>query len=617
MECKRVVLFLVLAFSPVRSIASADQWVEVRSSHFTLLTDSNEKQGRQVLDQFERMRWVFQTLFPNVNVDPVAPIVVIAAKNEKVFQSFEPEEYLARGQVHLAGYFLGAQDKNYVLLRMDAERESHPYATIYHEYTHLQFKSALEWMPLWLNEGLAEFFQNTDIRNKEVLLGQPSADDINYLRQERLIPLPVLLKVDAGSPYYHEEQKGSVFYSESWALTHYLEVTDKEKGTNRLFNYLTLMSHHEDAVAAAEKAFGDLKQLQTALEWYIHANSYKQFIMNSAAAPIDEASYQVRPLTQVEADAARADVLSGTHREKEARDLIASVLKADPNNVQARETMGMLEMRAGKNEEARKWFGEAVKLDSKSYLADYYFAAMSMDLPDADQDDTIEASLRSAIHLNPQFAPAFDRLAVFCGLRRRKPDEGLPLSQRAVKLDPGNMYYRINEAVILSVLGRYEDANTVLQAASRVAKNPSELGIVQGRIEELRQMQQASARAVQAQHEAEAAQKQSAEERVVLTNEPPKHPSEANGPRHTALGVIRGVSCSYPSVLEFRLEGSKKTVVVYNNNFSKIDLTVLGFTPEGSMNPCKDFEGFKARIQYAESADKTVDGQVFAIELRK
>jgi hypothetical protein len=35
------------------------------------------------------------------------------------------------------------------------------------------------------------------------------------------------------------------------------------------------------------------------------------------------------------------------------------------------------------------------------------------------------------------------------------------------------------------------------------------------------------------------------------------------------------------------------------------------------MQPCHDFEGMKARVQYAESSDKTVDGQVVSIELRK
>ncbi len=153
--------------------ASTAQWVEVRSPHFTVLTDSNEKQGRQIADQFERMRWMFQTLFPNANVDPAEPIVVLAAKNAKSFQALEPAAYLAKGQLKLGGLFLSAPDKNYVLLSLDAEYE-HPFASIYHEYTHLQFKNDSEWMPLWLNEGLAEFIQNTEIRDKDVLLGEPS-----------------------------------------------------------------------------------------------------------------------------------------------------------------------------------------------------------------------------------------------------------------------------------------------------------------------------------------------------------------------------------------------------------------------------------------------------------
>jgi hypothetical protein len=96
-----------------------------------------------------------------------------------------------------------------------------------------------------------------------------------------------------------------------------------------------------------------------------------------------------------------------------------------------------------------------------------------------------------------------------------------------------------------------------------------------------------------------------------------KHPDIAKGPRHTALGVIRHVTCSYPSVIEFQLDGAKKTLALYSNNFAKIDLSVLGLTQDGPMNPCRDFEGKKARIQYAEAGDKTVDGQVIAIELRK
>jgi hypothetical protein len=105
---------------------------------------------------------------------------------------------------------------------------------------------------------------------------------------------------------------------------------------------------------------------------------------------------------------------------------------------------------------------------------------------------------------------------------------------------------------------------------------------------------------------------------VVDVVQPPRHPTEPpDGPKHTAFGVIRGVQCSSPAVIEFQLDTGKKPVSVYSNNFFKIDLTVLGFTPSGDMNPCKDFEGKKVRVQYAESSDKTVDGQVIAVELRK
>jgi hypothetical protein len=81
--------------------------------------------------------------------------------------------------------------------------------------------------------------------------------------------------------------------------------------------------------------------------------------------------------------------------------------------------------------------------------------------------------------------------------------------------------------------------------------------------------------------------------------------------------LIRGVQCSYPAVIEFKVESAKKTVSLYNNNYFKLEFSALGYTPEGELHPCKDIEGMKARVQYAESTDKTVDGQVVAVELRK
>ena len=52
------ILLIVAAILCSRPFAAPEQWIEVSSQHFTVITDSNDKQGRHVLDQLERMRWM-------------------------------------------------------------------------------------------------------------------------------------------------------------------------------------------------------------------------------------------------------------------------------------------------------------------------------------------------------------------------------------------------------------------------------------------------------------------------------------------------------------------------------------------------------------------------------
>src|SRR5271163_3062800 len=135
MSLRRLLLpFLLAAFAAVTS-AKTVSWLEVTSPHFIVLSDSNEKQARYVAGQFERMRAVFQKQLPKARADGASPIIVLALKDKKDFQALEPEAYLAKGQLDISGLFLQTPDKNYVLLRLDAEGD-HPYATVYHEYTH-------------------------------------------------------------------------------------------------------------------------------------------------------------------------------------------------------------------------------------------------------------------------------------------------------------------------------------------------------------------------------------------------------------------------------------------------------------------------------------------------
>jgi Tfp pilus assembly protein PilF len=617
-------LFCITFTAPASD--SGDHWFEVQSPHFVVLTDSNDKQARHLAAQFELMRSVFHILMPNATDNPASPIVVLALKDRKGFQALEPESYLAKGQLDLAGFFMRAADKNYILLRLDAEG-AHPFATLYHEYTHYMLSKAT-WIPLWLNEGLAEFYQNTDIHEKDVLLGQASSNDILYLRQNRLLPLATLLKVDHSSPYYHEEQKGSVFYAESWALTHYIEVTDSQNKTNHLHDYAEFLVKGEDSVTAAQHAFGDLNQLQRSLQDYIQQGVFNMFKMNSAVT-VDAASFQLRAVSKPEADAIRADVLVYNERPKDAQALLESSLRDQPNNALAHETMGFLKFREHDIPAAKQWYSEAVQLDSHSYLAHYYYAVMSLQAGDKDHDGEIESSLRTSIKLNPSFSPSYDTLATFLAMHREKLDEAHILNVQAVALEPENLAYRLNTANVLSQQRQYGSAISVLKLALTVTKNQTQDEMVQNRVAQLQKIQAAVERAnALGVDTSPTAPESTAGKTIVfkrvdgktigISEDTPNYPTEdSKGPQHTVRGILRDIRCSYPTVLALIVDDSGKKTTLYTNNYYKVVFTTANYEPDGDIKPCTGIEDMKASVKYAEVTDKNVTGQILAIELSK
>ena len=609
---KRIVLLLLLfaaALAPARD--KPENWLEVRSQHFTVVTNANEKSGRRIADQFERMRSVFHFAFPQMSIDASSPIIVLAVKDEKDFRVLEPQIYLAKGQLRLGGLFLRAPDKNYVLMRVDAEGE-HPYAVVYHEYTHLLLSKAAEWLPLWLNEGLAEFYENTDIREKDVALGQTSPGNLQLLRQNRLLPLPTLFTVDASSPYYHEENKGSIFYAESWVLTHYLEMKDYQEKTQHLTDYSELLAQKVDPVTAASRAFGDLKQLQSNLEAYIRQGSFRYF-KGKTSTDVDDTAFKAQALTSAQIDAVRADFLAYEERSADARPLLDHVLQEDPQNVSAHETMGFLAFRAGHMDEARKWYEQAVKLDSRSYIAHYYFAAISMNLgPGPGDDAQIENSLRTAIKLNRSFAPPFERLAAFEGMRRQNLDEAHMMALTAVQLDPGNVSYRMTTASVLMQMERGKDAVAVLHEALRIAKPPQETAMVQNFLTHLERY--ATARDEEPEEELKASLQANASSGNTNAEAPVEE--LPTGPHRFLIGTLQNVHC-HDLDIDLTVAAKGKTMALHSGNYYKIAFTALGFTPKGDLSPCKDLEGMSAKVEYVESSAKPAAAYVVGIELHK
>jgi tetratricopeptide (TPR) repeat protein len=616
MFLRPLILSLLMAATAALAVAKEDPWVEVRSPHFIVVSNSNAKQASHVAAEFERMRAVFHSRFPKARVDAASPIIVIAVRDRKGFQALEPQAYLAKGQLNLAGLFLRTPEKNYVLLRLDAEGD-HPYATIYHEYTHFIISHDQEWIPVWLNEGLAEYYQTTEIHDKNAELGRPSVENIMLLRQNRLLPLATLFAVDHNSPYYHEENKGSIFYAESWALTHYLQVKDSRDHNQRLTQYLNLVSNKQDPVTAAITAFGDLKQLEKDLANYVEQSSFS-YSKFPVATGVDEAAYKVETLTEIQSEAVRADFLAYEQRVADSRTLLQHILHEDPDNISAYETMGYLAYREGNMQDAAEFYNHAVSLDSQSFLAHYFCATTAMMRQGISDSNSaqIEANLRTSTRLNPEFAPAFDQLALVRA-RLNHFDEAISLNLTAIQLEPENVAFRMNRANILLQMKRPNEAIALLQATAKMASDPQQLAMIYREQESIQQYMAATKRQEEQFRQSGTRIDDDAHS---ASDEPPAPdlPDDSrHGPKRTAIGTIKNVQCSAPALMRLKLQSTTKSLSLHARNYYKIDYSAVGFVPTGNMNPCKDLEAMKATVVYFEGDPASAEGQIISIEVRK
>ena len=540
----RTLALFVLLTLPV--FAQTDAWLQVRTPHFRIVSNAPEKEARRAAHQLEGMRYVFQRVFPDANLDTVEPMLVLAVQDKHALQALEPESYLGAGKLNLIGLFVSAPEKNYVLILLNAPG-AHPYAPIYHEYAHFVFSRTHQWMPLWLAEGIASYYQNTEILEDRVRLGKGDPYLQAAIERNQLLPLSTLFAVDQHSPYYHEEDKGSIFYAESWALTHYLKDKDAADGTHRLNDFLDLLQQNVDPNTAAAQAFGNLEQLELDLRKHAVTSDYALTEM-SGTTEVDDSSFMVESLSQGQADIFRADFLAHVGRDSDARSLLQNVLHNDASDVRARELMGYVDYRDNRFDDARKWCQEALKLDPQSFAAHFYFAAASIrkGTPDKASQAAVEESLRAAIKLNPSFALPYDALAMYFVQRATKLAEANDLIQSAVQLLPGAPEIRIDQAEVLSAMNKDAEALATAQLALKMAHTPEQVAAVENILQTLKKMS--------------ADQKRFARSNVVLLNRGGTSASKSSStatPSETPPKAIYSSQVEYtPEARAAKLEGT-------------------------------------------------------------
>lgn len=443
-------------FAP--SASDEKNWTERRSEHFVLRSDLSRGDSEELIGDLERAHWVFNyVVFPYPN--KVASVTHVVAFAD--LKTLEP-----LGHVAVAGLFSphwsGLADLSFLLLPGGAIGKQRTRETTYHELCHRFVHQHLPSAPIWLNEGLAEYYSTMEVDEHQVTFGHylrntTFADNWGIGAVNRyayaLIPRSEVITIDQlrqldRVDFYAErreeqgtlsqQQQRALNYVSAWAAVHtLLSVPD---GRQRFARYLDLQHQGQTETWAFDRAYGDFSSsmLDAALRKFVgHAETdvVKHEITRPKAPPAT--SYRLSPARVQLTLSAVVPNENDADRDR----ALDRALALDPNDPEVLRARGLRWLEAGKPKLATP---ELEKAHRVAPLDPRFAEAEAMGLlarwTSGDESPDLKPRLESLIaKLTKQARTAsqFNTLAQMLFEVRRNVGGARHFVRRALSLEPG------------------------------------------------------------------------------------------------------------------------------------------------------------------------------------
>jgi len=270
---------VLLTWAPA---AAADDHLSVfASAHYHIHTDLSRRQtvpfGRHMdllFDQYERRFSRLRTLGA---VDPETGLPLYLLSTEERYHRFMQRVGVAAQ--NSGGMFFVTRDHRGVATWADGRSRATTRRTLQHEGFHqFAFDHFGRRLPAWMNEGLAQYFEDAVLLERGFSLGLADPDRITLVRTAlqdgTALPLASLFALH-GHDWHRtlttDETRAGLLYAQAWSLVYYL--IHGEHGANQpaFERYLGLLGEgleHDDAFT---RAFGRDTARQLEAGWKRYA----------------------------------------------------------------------------------------------------------------------------------------------------------------------------------------------------------------------------------------------------------------------------------------------------------------------------------------------------------
>jgi tetratricopeptide (TPR) repeat protein len=388
---------------------SESKWIQMQSANFEAYSSAGERDTRDALRDFERVRDFFLQANQREPPKPV-PVYVVVFGSEKEYAPYRFNE------VAIAYYFGGA-DRDYIVMGRTGDEAAR---VAVHEYVHLVARHLGLKYPTWLNEGVADLYSTLRMQGDKALVGDLVPGRMQTLFTEKWIPLPVLLSATQSSPFYNEKNKASSFYGESWALAHMLQLSPQY--APKYSEFLKILQSGADSVAALENAYGKpISEIEKDLQSYFRGNQFYGRLFPVKLVNSTE-KFPATPAPEFNVRLALADLTNRPGKEAETRKILEELAGADPKRPEPWVTLGYLAWRGNQIPDAVEAFGKAYELGNRGAKFLWDFGRLA----ERERRETAVAALTDLFKLEPARLDVRMELAAL-HLNARRPGSALSI----------------------------------------------------------------------------------------------------------------------------------------------------------------------------------------------
>ncbi len=466
-----------LAYASAPHEFAAHRWSSARTAHVEVLTDAGRAVGERMALRLEDMRSVLALAAPSLVAD-VAPVQALVFRDEALAATLAPRWRGQRDEV--SGFFQAAADRRRLFLPLD---QTGGMAIVQHEYTHALLDAAMSDIPLWLNEGLAEYFGTFETEGVRARVGAPVRSHLEWLGAHELMPLTQLFAVSHGSSEYHEGDRRGTFYAESWLLTHYI-LSGNERDLTRLEEVLAEVRAGTPFDEAFARAYGDPASLERRLIQYLDGTHFAVHEW-TLSGPVGGRALTTRDgVSPAEPLGSIGCALLGREppQREDAEAYLREALAADAADPGACAGMAWLALQRGHFEDGRAWAARAIEREPvaadvvRAFANPLLLAAQEQGGATARKAAAtlVRSALTRALRAAPR-DPELESLFARSYVIDPGPDAELawPHAQRAAEALPARRDVLLDLLSIAAITGREEEAARIYATHFREATGES------------------------------------------------------------------------------------------------------------------------------------------------